>query len=434
MPDRTIAVHADGAAAAGTLARTGPPERPLVSGLHLRPCVLGTGQNGFAARQRRGCRCCPASPMSTRLGASRSLSLALLAIGCLCTNVARAQDETPKVSAEEPKAAAEEPSKAPSPWLLLPTFSNSPKLGASFGALAGYVRKFDPESQVSIFGVSAQYTSTDSATAVAFARTSFDGDQHRLNVIAIGGVVKNDYDDFLGTGAPLKSEDHIRGFGARYLYRVKDDWFIGAQVLATNYQIVGQTAMDDDLIAFLGLTGFEASGIGLVGLHDSRDRTDAPTKGWLLNLNNIAYRPKAEGSDNFSVYRLDYRHFWSHGDGSVLALRQNNQWTQNAPLGAYAPVQLRGYTMGEYLGQSMSSIEVEERHRLAERWTATLFGGFACLYGGYRGGCSGSNLFPSIGVGVQYFLKPAAGIVANLEYALGKDGNSALLFKMGYAW
>ena len=329
-----------------------------------------------------------------KLGASRSLSLALLAIGCLCTNVARAQDETPKVSAEEPKAAAEEPSKAPSPWLLLPTFSNSPKLGASFGALAGYVRKFDPESQVSIFGVSAQYTSTDSATAVAFARTSFDGDQHRLNVIAVGGVVKNDYDDFLGTGAPLKSEDHIRGFGARYLYRVKDDWFIGAQVLATNYQIVGQTAMDDDLIAFLGLTGFEASGIGLVGLHDSRDRTDAPTKGWLLNLNNIAYRPKAEGSDNFSVYRLDYRHFWSHGDGSVLALRQNNQWTQNAPLGAYAPVQLRGYTMGEYLGQSMSSIEVEERHRLAERWTATLFGGFACLYGGDRGGCSGSQPFP----------------------------------------
>jgi len=26
------------------------------------------------------------------------------------------------------------------------------------------------------------------------------------------------------------------------------------------------------------------------------------------------------------------------------------------------------------------------------------------------------------------------GIVANLEFALGKDGNRALLFKMGYAW
>ena len=372
--------------------------------------------------------------MKTKLGVGYCLTVALLASGCLFSQVVRAQSEAPKASSEDPTAAPEESKKAPSPWLLLPTFANNPKLGTSVGALAGYVRKFDAQSQVSIFGISAQYTSTDSATAVAFARTSFDGDQHRLNVIAIGGQIKNDYDDFLGTGMPLKSEDHIRAFGARYLYRVKDDWFIGAQVLATNYQIVGQTAMDDDLVSFLGFTGFEASGIGLVGQHDSRDRADSPTQGWLLNFNNIAYRPKAEGSDNFSVYRLDYRQFWSHGGGHVLAVRQSNQWTQDAPLGANAPVQLRGYTTGEYLGKNMSSIEVEERHRLAERWTATAFGGVACLYGGDRSGCSTSDLFPSVGAGVQYVLKPEQGIVANLEFAVGKDGNRALLFKLGYAW
>jgi hypothetical protein len=318
--------------------------------------------------------------------------------------------------------------------LLLPSFANNPKLGTSVGALVGYVRKFDAQSQVSIFGISAQYTSTDSATAVMFGRTSFDADQHRLIGIAIGGLIRNDYDDFIGTGVPLKSEDHIRSLALRYLYRVKDDWFIGAQALSTNYQIVGQTAMDDDLISFLGLTGFEATGIGLVAQHDSRDRTDSPRQGWLLNFNNVAYRPKAEDSDNFSVYRLDYRQFWSHGDGHVLAVRQSNQWTQDAPLGANAPVQLRGYTVGEYLGKSMSSIEVEERHRFAERWTATAFAGVACLYGGDRSGCSTSDLFPSVGAGVQYVLKPVQGIVANLEFAVGKDGNRAVLFKMGYAW
>jgi hypothetical protein len=362
--------------------------------------------------------------------------MALLAACCLGAPAVRAQGEAPKPVAEQapPEAPSEEPKKPSSPWLLLPTFSNSPKLGTSVGALAGYVRKFDAESQVSIFGISGQYTSTDSATAVMFARTSFDADQHRLIAIAIGGVIKNDYDDFIGTGVPLKSEDHIRSFALRYLYRVKDDWFIGAQALATNYQIVGQTAMDDDLIAFLGLRGFEASGLGLVGQHDSRDRTDSPRQGWLLNFNNIVYRPKAEDSDNFSVYRLDYRQFWSHGDGHVLAVRQSNQWTQDAPLGANAPVQLRGYTVGEYLGKSMSSIEIEERHRLAERWTGTVFGGVACLYGGDRRGCSTSDLFPSVGAGVQYVLKPVQGIVANLEFAVGKDGNRAVLFKMGYAW
>ena len=366
----------------------------------------------------------------------RRLTQAALAACCLIAPLVHAQGDgaTPATPEAPKEAPAEEPKEAPSPWLLLPTFSNNPKLGTSLGALAGYVRKFDPQSQVSIFGVSAQYTSTDSATAVVFGRTSFDADQHRLIGIAIGGLIRNDYDDFAGTGVPLKTEDHIRSFGLRYLYRVKEDWFVGAQVLATNYQIVGQTAMDDDLIAFLGLRGFEASGIGLVGQHDSRDRTDSPRQGWLLNFNNIVYRPKAEGSDNFSVYRLDYRQFWSHGEGHVLAVRQSNQWTQDAPLGANAPVQLRGYTVGEYLGQSMSSIEVEERHRFAERWTATVFGGVACLYGGNRSGCSTSDLFPSVGAGVQYVLKPVQGIVANLEFAAGKDGNRAVLFKMGYAW
>jgi hypothetical protein len=221
----------------------------------------------------------------------------------------------------------------------------------------------------------------------------------------------------------------------RYLYRIKGDWFIGAQTIFTNYQIVGQTALDDDLLNVLGLKGFNAGGVGLVLNHDSRDIIDAPKQGWYFNLNNIAYRQALEGSNNFSVYRADYRQFWSHGDGNVFALRQSNQWTADAPPGAYAPVLLRGYTMGEYLGKYMSSLEVEERHRLAERWTATLFAGVACLYGGSRGGCTDSaNRFPSVGAGVQYILKPAQGIVANMEFAAGKDGNKALLFKMGYAW
>lgn len=44
-----------------------------------------------------------------------------------------------------------------------------------------------------MFGLSAQYTSTDSATVGAFARASVGGDQHRISLVAVGGVVKNDW-------------------------------------------------------------------------------------------------------------------------------------------------------------------------------------------------------------------------------------------------
>jgi hypothetical protein len=336
--------------------------------------------------------------------------------------------------ADDAKAEAQPDSAAASPWLLVPTLQSNPKLGTAAGGMAGYLHKFDPKSQVSIFAVSLQYTSTESATAGLIARTSFSEDHQRLNVIAVGGRIRNDYDDYLGTGTPLNSEDNLHAFGGRYLYRAVGDWFVGAQLVATNYQIVGQTALDDDLLGLLGLTGFESGGAGLVVLHDSRDRTDSPSRGWMFNFNNVAYRDSIYGSANFDVYRADYRHFWNHGDGHVFALRQNNQWTVDAPPGALAPINLRGYTMGEYLGESMSSIEVEERHRIAERWTATAFVGVACLYGGARSCGHSSDQYPSLGAGIQYVLKPVQGIVANLEGAFGKEGNKALLFKLGYGW
>ncbi len=316
----------------------------------------------------------------------------------------------------------------------MPTFSSNPKLGTSLGGMGAYVTKFDPQSQVSILGLSAQYTNTDSATVAAIARTSFGADHHRISMVAVGGRIKNDYDDYLGTGMPLKSEDNIRSVLARYLYRFTGDWFVGGQVVITNYHIVGQTALDDEVINTFGLTGFESGGVGLAVLHDSRDVQDKPSKGWLLNFNNVAYRESIAGKNDFDVYRLDYRGFWTHGDGHVVAIRQSNQWTVDAPAGAYAPVLLRGYTMGEYLGQNMSSLEVEERYRLAERWTATLFAGVACLYGDGLQCNDSDNLYPSAGFGVQYLLKPQQGLVANLEFAQAKDGDNAVIFKMGYAW
>ena len=207
----------------------------------------------------------------------------------------------------------------------------NPKLGFSLGAIAGYLHYFDKESQVSMFGVSGQYTSTESTILAAFGKASFDHDHQRLTVFIGGGVIKNDYEDFLGTGQPLKSTDDLRAFATRYLYRVWDDWFIGLQGVYTNYEILGQSALDSEVLNTLGLTGFKSGGIGAVVMHDSRDRENSPTKGWVMNFNNIAYRDWIYGEQNFDVYRLELKGYWEHGDGNVLAVRQNNQWTVDAP-------------------------------------------------------------------------------------------------------
>jgi hypothetical protein len=106
----------------------------------------------------------------------------------------------------------------------------------------------------------------------------------------------------------------------------------------------------------------------------------------------------------------------------------------DAPAAAFAPVKLRGYKTGQYLGQYMSSIEAEERLRLGEKWTGTVFAGVACLYGSRQNCSESQNVYPNWGVGVQYILRPVERMVINLEYAEGKDGNSGLYVKFGYGF
>jgi hypothetical protein len=354
----------------------------------------------------------------------------------VCAGIARAEADAgpPGQAAGAASVQKANRKEAESPWLIVPTLSSTPKLGTSVGAMAGYMYYFDPESRVSIFGVSGQYTSTGSLIAALTGKLSFERDTQRLLALVAGGSIKNDYDDFLGTGTPLKSEDQLHALVLRYQYRIWRDWFIGAQALYTTYAILGQSELDNELLQTLGLTGFDGGGIGAIVTMDSRDSEYSPHRGWLINLNNIAYREWIAGSHNYDAYRADFRYYWGHADGYVLALRENNQWTVDAPKSAYAPVTLRGYKFGEYLGQNMSSAEAEERIPIARRWTATIFVGIACLYGGTLSCTDGENVYPDAGAGIQYLLKEKEGIVMNLEYAKGKGDNEGIYLKIGYGY
>ncbi len=175
------------------------------------------------------------------------------------------------------------------------------------------------------------------------------------------------------------------------------DWFIGAQGSAANYQVLGESAQDDLVLETLGIRGFESAALGAVAMHDSRDNPDMPTGGWYLNLNNLAYREALGGSSTFDAYRVDLRAFWSHGGGHVLAFRQFNWFTHDAPSAAQAAVKLRGYKIGEYLAPYMSSFEAEERVSFDARWGATLFTGVAGLYGRERRPLDRARLLPDLG-------------------------------------
>jgi hypothetical protein len=198
--------------------------------------------------------------------------------------------------------------------------------------------------------------------------------------------------------------------------------------------VFGDSEADDLTLETLGVAGFESAGLGAVMMYDSRDYLDMPTRGWFANLNNVAYRDWLGGDDSFDVYRLDVRAFFGHGDRYVTAVRQFNQFTDDAPAGAQATVQLRGYKFGQYLAKNMSSLEVEERFLFAKRWGATILLGGAWLYGGDDGATSSQGFYPSYGAGFQFIIKPVQRMLANLEYAHGNSDNYGIYLKLGYGW
>jgi hypothetical protein len=321
-----------------------------------------------------------------------------------------------------------------SPWLLAPVFSSNPKLGTSVGALGGYIHYFDPQSRPSIFALTGQYSDTESIVAGMMGKTSFNEDRDRIVGGMLYGNVKNDYDDYLGTGVPLKSEGELRSIIVRYLHRVKGNWFLGGQGVSQNFQINGDSAFDQEVLNLSGAKPYESGGLGLAVNYDSRDNEHAPTQGWYFNASNLAYREVLGGEDDFDIYRIEVRYFLKHGDGHVLALRQLNHFTNDAPTSARASVQLRGYKFGQYNANRMSSLEVEERWRLARRWTLTAFAGGAYLYGGNNAATNEKSFYSSYGGGFQFLLKPKEGIVMNLEYAQGEGENKGVYLKMGYAY
>jgi len=341
---------------------------------------------------------------------------------------------TPSSGTPDEQATEQKPEGRSSPWLLAPLVSSSPKLGTSFGAMGAYLRKFDADSQVSLFGLNYQYTSTHSTIAAAFARASFHADHQRIIAIGVFGYIKNDYDDYLGTGQPLKTNDDLKAVSGRYLYRVKGDWFIGAQGSASNYQVLGDSTQDDLVLETLGVKGFKSAALGGVGMHDSRDNPDMPTGGWYLNVNNLAYREALGGDSTFDAYRIDTRAFWPHGKGHVLAFRQYNWLTHDAPSAAQATVMLRGYKFGEFLAPYMSSLEAEERVSFGKRWGATLFAGVASLYGESATASTGRDFYPAWGGGIHFVVKPAQRMLINLEYAAGVEENRGVYLKFGYGW
>lgn len=340
------------------------------------------------------------------------------------------------MTVEDPEAdvTAAEAERPPSPWLLVPRLSSDPKVGTSIGFLAGYLFSLDEQSTSSMVGGMASYSDTDSVLGGIFTRMFWDNDSRRIIGFVGGGKIKNDYEDFQGTGLPVSTTDNAKAFYLKYLHEILSHWYLGVQGVYTNYMIVPNDHRLERLMELGGLTGVDSGALGLVVMYDTRDNQNAPSSGVRLSIDNFAYREAFGGKQNFDLLNVDFRQYLPHGDGHVLAYHASGRWTWDAPVAGYSSVSLRGYTLGQYLAPHSSSFEVEERLHIKGPFSINLFGGVACLYGNDKDCTDSENFFVSGGIGAQYVIKPSENMVVTVDYAKGEDDNSGFYLRFGQSF
>jgi hypothetical protein len=351
------------------------------------------------------------------------------------------QTEGANRTAEEKKEAPDEAK----PWLVTPTLSADPKLGANVGGVIAYLKRLDAESTPSMIGLSVSYSDTDSLAGGVGSQLFWSADTQRLLLFLGGAEINNEYDDFLGTGQSIKTQDSVYTGGFRYLHELGSrGWFAGIQGVSTNYS-VGADGLIEGALNVIGLSGFDATGLGLVLQHDTMDQQRAPESGHLFTLHNFAYRESLGGEASFDVGFADLRWYRAlHASASdsnsrppVIAIQTKGRFTADAPLSGYSSVTLPGYTVGNYLSQHYAHILIDGRLPLSRKWGLVAFGGIGCQFGRDIAGndisCS-DNTYPSAGVGVSYVLDESASILIRLEIAKGKNDNEALYLRFGHSF
>ena len=126
------------------------------------------------------------------------------------------------------------------------------------------------------------------------------------------------------------------------------------------------------------------------------------------------------GDQSFDVYNASYSDYISHNQGSVFVWNVKGRWADDAPIGGFSSMDMRGYVRGNYLAPHYTHVQVEDRIAFAPNWGVSVFGGLGCLYDAASDCNETSNLYLSFGAGIIYTLKKKAGLVLRAEVAKGE--------------
>lgn len=353
--------------------------------------------------------------------------------------IAAATLTSASVFAEETQTTPGEEAVFKGNLVVVPTVTSSPGFGNGGGLMGMYFLKPKPEHNApnsSLIAI-AQYSDTDSYFMGLFAGFYSKNDLWRTNPGLLRGRMNSDL-NIQGFGNVRYAND-VRGAVYRQQRRIVDPWYGGVtfQIIDSKY-----TAKNEEALQY-----FEAADIedtttikpGLVLSYDTREHQHYPRAGQQGEL-SVSYSPDGLNQEKaYSSVEGFLSSFHQVGQRQVFAAKLNGKTvSSNAPyfekptLGQRGD--LRGYTPGEIVGDTLLSLQGEWRSFFHPLIGGVLFAGGAGLWGGDGESFTRDDIYWSYGLGLRIRLQAKNRINFRIDYAWGEEDQDGFYIGMQEAF
>lgn len=317
-------------------------------------------------------------------------------------------------------------------WVIAPIPFRNELLGAGLVLGAGYLygaREAHGDARHSVAAVAGMYAEGDSWAAVGAHRGYWSNQRYRTTLALASGELRYDIElDIGGRDRNIALAQQFSGASVDAAARVGASGWVGVGLTrgTTDILVRNPDAPPPDEID--AGSRIDVSHLLFDGEFDTRDSDLYPRSGRYAQAQALIARQELGSDYDYESLELEWNAYHVLSEGHVLAWRVAGEIVHgDAPFFAMAwfgsGADLRGYTPGRYIGESLFAAQAEWRWSATPRWGFTTFAGAGKISGALGDIDTGSWL-PAGGVGVRLRLSKALPLNMRADFAWGRDDST----------
>jgi hypothetical protein len=281
------------------------------------------------------------------------------------------------------KGQPSEPARA-GHWVIAPLPFRNELLGAGLVLGAGYLygpRNADSKARHSVAALAGMYAEGDTQAVMGGHRGYWSDQRYRTTVGVADGELHYDVELDLGErNHTISLAQKFSGFSADLAMKVGASGWLGAGFVHGNTDIRLRDLQVSLPDGFEPTTRIDVANVRLSGELDSRDSDLYPRTGRYARTQALIARQELGSDEDYAALELEWNGYLPLGAAQVLAWRVAGEIVDgDAPFFAMAwfgsGADLRGYTPGRYIGESMLAAQLEWRWQATPRWGLVTFAG-----------------------------------------------------------